>query len=847
MLVTEGSGEAGGVGSGRCGGEGGGGDAPRGFAPGAFAPEGEIPEGFAPDGDVPRGRDAPGAPVPHGTVVPGAVPLGFAPHGPGDLGFGELLGREGELRRVRAWLARPAARARLLTLTGPAGVGKSHLAHAAVTAGGDGGVEEAGGFLGLSPPPPTIWVDLADAPDASALWTRLGARDAHEAAGRIADGGLLLVLDNADRLVADIALDVAALLRSCPGLRTLLTSRVPLDIRAERILPVGPLPTGPGSPAEALFAERVRPYHRPGVDSGPGQLAVGEICRLLDGVPLAVEMAAEAVGTEGPRALLERLERGDCDPGRHRARDTPERHRSVAAALTWAAGTPAEGDAALLRALSVFDTYVDPVAVRRVTGLGHAAAVAGIDALLHKSLLLSAPGQDGEPELRLTYMARAYHRARLAADPRELRRVLDGHAAHWSAYAQDTAEALRAGRHLDQVLPAVAARLPDILRAARHLTSTGDHLAALRLTTALEVPLLRHRLAPEAAHEAEATADAWAAETAGRPAARAAGGEVAAGALVAVGRWAVDRGEYARAARVLERAETVAAELPVARARVAAATGELLRRRGESALAVGVLDPAVRRLDAEGDRRTAALARRALALLRAAHADPEAERPLLRALDDVPDDAALRASLLTALARVRRALGRDREAHETAREAARLLMGTGDPAQVAEALETVAVTSGGADGDEQRRHAVARVLAHAEAVRRRYGVVPDGDDAAGELVRDLARSPTARPLRELRRDAERVSLHDALVAALFAPPPADGPARPARRGTAPHGLTPRQHQIALLVAEGLTNRQIARRLGISEWTVTNHLRVVMQKLGCASRVHVVRAVQGGTA
>ncbi|MBZ4323692.1 hypothetical protein JNW98_30710, partial [Streptomyces sp. SCA2-4] len=418
-------------------------------------------------------------------------------------------------------------------------------------------------------------MDLADAPDAAALWARLGgARSAREAADRIGDADLLLVLDNGDRLVADIALDVAALLRACPNLRTLLTSRVPLDIRAERILPVGPLPTGPGSPAEALFADRVRPYHRPGVDSGPGRLAVGEICRLLDGLPLAVEMAAEAVGTEGPRALLERLERGDCDPGRHRARDTPERHRSVAAALSWPAGTPADGDPGLLRALSVFDTFVDPAAVRRVTGLGHAAAVAGIESLLHKSLLLSTPGQDGEPELRLTYLARAYHRKRLGADPRELRRVLDGHAAHWSAYAEATAEALRAGRHLDQVLHAVAARLPDLLKAARHLTATGDRLAALRLLTALEVPLLRHRLAPEAADTIEATAEEWAAATAGEAEdggtdARTAGetaGETVAEALVAVGRWAVERGEYARAARLLDRADAAAADHPAARA-----------------------------------------------------------------------------------------------------------------------------------------------------------------------------------------------------------------------------------------------------------------------------------------
>ncbi|MFF8383347.1 LuxR C-terminal-related transcriptional regulator [Streptomyces kanasensis] len=768
--------------------------------------------------------------------------------GPVDLGFGELYGRERELGRVRDWLERGAG-ARQLTLTGPAGVGKSHLAHAAV-----GAHARAHGTA-------LLWADLADAPDGGAVWALFGARSAREAADRVGGSELLLVLDDCDRLVADIALDVAGLLRACPLLRVLVTSRVALDIRAERILPVGPLPTGAGSPAEAVFADRVRPYYRAGVDGGAGQLAVAEICRTLDGIPLAVEMAAEAVGTEGPRALLERLARGEY-PGRSRPRDTPERHRSVAAALGWAAGTLDAGDLALLRDLSVCETYVDLAAVRGVSGLDHAAAVAGVESLVRKSLLLSADGPDGEPEFRLTHMARCHHRAALALDGDALRRALDRHAAHWRAFAGTTAAALASGRHVDQVLQTVAARLPDLLKAVRHLTGHGDHLAALRLLTALEGPLLRHRLAPSAADLVEEAAAAWAADrgrdedgeqgehgghagAGGPPGAPAdASGEVA-GALTAVGWWAVGCGDFRRAERVLDRAASLAAELPAVRARVAAVTGELLRRRGEAAAATVLLDSAVRRLDALGERRGAAPARRGQALLLAAHGDPEAELPLLRALDDVADDVATRASLLTALARVRRVLGRNQEAYGSAREAARLLMGTGDPVQVAEALETMAVTSVGGGGDQEQRHAVARVLAYAQAIRRRYGAGPDDAGTVGALTERLAGSVDAALLRRLRRDAEQVSLHDALVAALFAPPPAPEPPR-AVAGAAPHGLTPRQHEIALLVAEGLTNRQIARRLGISEWTVTNHLRVVMQKLDCASRVHVVRAVQGST-
>ncbi|MGW3655788.1 helix-turn-helix transcriptional regulator [Streptomyces sp. NPDC005151] len=101
----------------------------------------------------------------------------------------------------------------------------------------------------------------------------------------------------------------------------------------------------------------------------------------------------------------------------------------------------------------------------------------------------------------------------------------------------------------------------------------------------------------------------------------------------------------------------------------------------------------------------------------------------------------------------------------------------------------------------------------------------------------------ASVMRQLRLGAQEGSLRDALIAGLFAPPPRTESAKPGGTGSGPAGLTPRQYQIALLVAEGLTNRQIARQLGIPEWTATNHLRVVMQKLECTSRVYVVRAMQ----
>lgn len=761
---------------------------------------------------------------------------------PVDLGFGELRGRERELGLIQRWLDH--GQARELTLTGPAGVGKSHLAHAAVST--------RARTHGLA----LVWMDLADAEDGGAVWAQLGVRTAREAAERIGVTQLLLVLDNGDRAVADIALDVSELLRACPLLRILLTSRVSLDIRAERILPVGPLPTGEGSPAEAIYADSVRPYYGGPAEDRLAGLAVADICRTLDGIPLAIEMAAEAVGTEGPRALLERLTRGEF-PGRSRPRDTPERHRSPSSALTWAADVLSDDDRALLRDLSVFETYVDLAAVRGMTGRDHAGAVAGIESLVHKSLLLSTPGRADGPEFRLTHMARCHYRAELARDTRELGGVLDRHAAHWAAFADTMATALHVGRPVDQVLQLVAPRLPDILKATRHLSTREDHIGVLRLLTALEGPLLRHRLAPEAADTIERTALAWTAADAGTGAAADDADAVetqrlvVVEALVAVVRWALGQGDHRRAERMLDLAAAVG-ESSAAQVRVAAFTGELLRRRGESAAAAVLLDSAVQRPGIPVDRHSAAVARRAQSLLAADRGDPDAEQPLLKALQDLADDAhvpyggppaALRASLLTALARVRRVLGRHQEAYEGAREAVRLLMGTGDPDQVAEALETMAVTSLGGGGEEERRYAVARLLTYAEAIRLRYGAVTDDRATVDVLTERLMRDVDAALLR---RDAEQISLYDALVAALLAPPPASEP--PARTGAQalPYELTPRQYEIALLVAEGLTNRQIARRLGISEWTVTNHLRVVMQKLDCTSRVHVVRALQRNT-
>ncbi|MEU3738837.1 LuxR C-terminal-related transcriptional regulator [Streptomyces sp. NPDC032198] len=751
-------------------------------------------------------------------------------------GFGRLRGREGELALLARLLAQPHER--LITLTGPAGVGKSHVAHAALIAR-----TRAGGA-------PLLWTDLAESDGAGAVWSSVGADTAGAAAERIGTRQALLVLDNCDPVAAHVALDISALLRACPRLKILVTSRVSLDIRAERVLVTEPLPTGVGSPAEELFTDHVSPRYRTGLDGAQAQSAVTDLCRELDGIPLAIELAAEAVGTEGPQAVLERLGKGE-PIGRRRLRDTSARHDGISSALGWAAHALSTADRELLCTLAVFEAPLGLAEVRRAAGAGQADAVAGIESLVHQSLLLSGRGPDGEPEFRLPLMARAHYHQGLAGDPDALARALDRHAAHCTAFAAGLADGLRSGRDMGQLLAAVEARLPDLRKATGHLCSRGDHAGVLRMLTALEGPLLGHGLDLDAADAMEASAAACP------------DGELAAEALMAVARWALGRDERPRAEAALDRAAVAAAGLPAVRARVAAHTGELLRRRGETAGAAALLESALKELDAAGDVYGAALARRSQSLLRAGHGDPDAERPALQALAELPctpvelepgtadfwrdpwPPVVVRAALLNALARVRRLLGRAPEAYVNVRESIRLLMGSSGPVEAAEALETMVTVAVG-PGNEEHKEALAQVLAHAEALRRQHSLVSEEGVALRAVADRLHQGLDPAVLRRLRLEARQVSPHSALIAGLFAPAPRQPPKeeRSSQTGAAaPHRLTPRQHEVALLVAEGMTNRQIGRQLGISEWTVTNHLRVVMQKLECGSRVHVVRAIQ----
>ncbi len=284
-----------------------------------------------------------------------------------------MVGRDVDADAVTALLRRQDVR--LVTLTGIGGIGKSRLAL------------EVAHRLQAELPGRVVHVPLAEVPEpglvittiASRMGVRLEtARPSLEVVAEsvAARGSLLLVLDNAEQ-VPDAASDLATLISTCPQLTVLVTSRSRLRLVAEHDYPLAPLDFGPPvdtlgfsdpavDPAEAdrsaeqsdavrLFLDRARAT-RPDLDlaADPVQRsAVVQLCRRLEGVPLAIEIAAARVRLLTPTQLLDRLDRS-LDLPAARLADLPERQRTLRSTLDWSYDLLAPGEQALLAALSTF-------------------------------------------------------------------------------------------------------------------------------------------------------------------------------------------------------------------------------------------------------------------------------------------------------------------------------------------------------------------------------------------------------------------------------------------------------------------------------------------------------------
>jgi predicted ATPase/DNA-binding XRE family transcriptional regulator len=272
-----------------------------------------------------------------------------------------LIGREADVAAARTLLEQRAGLTRLVTLVGPGGVGKTRLA-----------IEVASSLVDAYPDG-VVFVDLVPLSDArlvSAVIARAlelrenGGRSAHDLLpGYLKRRQVLLVLDNFEHLLPAPPL-VSELVRRCPGVALLVTSRVALNLQAERRVGVGPLqipargsdntpPALAASPAVKLFVERARAVVGEFALTATNAMAVASICRRLDGLPLAIELAAARVPLLPPAALLRRLEH-PLSVLTGGGPDVPRRHKALRAALAWSVDLLEPGQQALFRRLGAF-------------------------------------------------------------------------------------------------------------------------------------------------------------------------------------------------------------------------------------------------------------------------------------------------------------------------------------------------------------------------------------------------------------------------------------------------------------------------------------------------------------
>lgn len=398
-----------------------------------------------------------------------------------------LVGREHQIREVRERLGNHETR--LLTLTGTGGVGKTSLALVAAAA------------LEAAFPGGTRWVPLASVGDAAllpaAVSRALGLLDmggpgtTEALRGALDDRPRLVVLDNVEHLAA--AGFVADLIAVCPQLTVLATSRSPLRIRAEQELPVPPLPTlsdvsaasvhaVAANPAVDLFLRRAQAVQPSFALTDTNATAVAEICRRLDGLPLAIELAAARIRVLAPQAILGRLDNrlSFLTGGAH---DLPPRQRTMRGTVAWSHELLTDSQQEVFAQLAVFEGSFGLAAVEAVVQTDPTTALDAVESLHRSNLLLLVDSADDEPRFRMLGTIRDFGRECLArrGQDEDLR---ERHAAHYLALAEEATRGFYAP-HSTRWLDLLEEDRANLRAASRWFLDQRDAAQGLRLGAAL--------------------------------------------------------------------------------------------------------------------------------------------------------------------------------------------------------------------------------------------------------------------------------------------------------------------------------------------------------------------------
>ena len=747
-----------------------------------------------------------------------------------------FVGREREIAEV----CRLLQRTRLLTLTGAGGCGKSRLA-----------LEVARARLGDFPG--GVWiVEFAALSDAGlvphAVAAALGVT---EHAGRtvtdtlggvLRDKTLLLMLDNCEHLLSACARLAGALLPECPGLHILATSREPLGVPGETIWRVpslavpAPLHLPPHdrltlSEAVRLFVDRagaVRPGFRV---TGDNARAVAQICHRLDGIPLAIELAAARVRALSVEQIAARLnDRFRLLTGG--SRTALPRHRTLRAAMDWSYDLLAERERALFARLSVFAggwTLEAAEAICAGDGCEAPEIVDLLTSLVDKSLVM-ADIEHGAARYELLETVRQYaeerlHDAGMAAPVRRRHR-------DWCLALTEQGSAELDGPQQKVWLDRMDAEY-DNLRAALEWSRS----ALSEVEAGLQLAVHLQRFWEMRAYYAEARA--WlesmiAAGSAAPPGLRSR-------ALNSAGILAYRQGDYERTAALCAGALSLAE-----RHNDAYVAGQALhflahvrQSSGEYDQATAMMERSVTLYEEAGFRRGVANSVDCLGEVARSKGDYErAEFLTQRAMKlyDEIGEARGRSHLLHNLAYIRLHQDRAAEARDLFRESLFHARDLKSPRDVIMAIAGLAAASKGAPPGR-----VARLIGAVEGLLDDAGVrLEPAEHTEFEETTAFARAQLGDRAFAAARDGGRTMTSDdaAAEALSLSATPAGRCGTADQPGLAEPPLTDREREVAVLIAQGLSNRAIAARLVIAERTAEGHVQSILNKLGFNSRAQI---------
>jgi predicted ATPase/class 3 adenylate cyclase len=410
------------------------------------------------------------------TDFPPPVTLDARPHNL-PLQTTEFLGRDNELAAIQVMLGSPSTR--LLTITGPGGAGKTRL-----------GLQVAAEQLDRFDDG-VFFVDVSAERDPDAAFEAIvrtlelpvsgGGDPLQILKSRLRDRQMLLVLDNFEQVTA-AAVGLSELLQHAPELKVMVTSRETLRVRAEHVFPVPPLSlphpkdaTAAIADSEAvqLFTERARAVRPDFAITDDNAVSIAEICLRLDGLPLAIELAAARLNVFTPSDLLDRLrERLDVLGGG--GRDLPDRQRTLWGAIGWSYELLDTDECEIFELMSVFST-TDLQAVESVvrSALGPDLVVVDtLASLVDKNLVRSDDSRTTQ-RFSMLLMIKEYAQARLAASQERDQAVRRAHAHYFSGFAHGLQDRLR-GVERESALDDLESEIGNLRTAWRFWVDHGD-------------------------------------------------------------------------------------------------------------------------------------------------------------------------------------------------------------------------------------------------------------------------------------------------------------------------------------------------------------------------------------